>query len=95
MQNNTTSEQTLDNNEDGEVVGCGSEYSEGHELDDDNKNVYDIIKENQFEDRQEFNLINQIEVQEYIGQRATLKLKYAILCGTKLTLYDEVPPEES
>ena len=39
MQNNTTSEQTLDNNEDGEVVGCGSDYSEGHELDDDNKNV--------------------------------------------------------
>ena len=41
-----------------------------------------------------FQLINQGEVKNCISDQVTLKLKYAVLKGCSLNLFDEVPPEE-
>ena len=53
------------------------------------------MPETQFEDPQEYLLANQGEVQDCIEHRYTLELKYAVLKGCSLSLYDEVPPEET
>lgn len=56
------------------------------------ENKLDQVPETQFEELQEFVLANQGEVQAFVGQKVTLKLKYAVLLGCSLTLYDEIPP---
>ena len=52
------------------------------------------VVETQFEDPQDFCLINQAEVQAVLGNKVTLKLKYAILQGCSLILQDEIPQSE-
>lgn len=46
------------------------------------------MPETPFEDPQEFQLINQNEVERMLGNVVKLELKYAILSGASLTFYD-------
>ena len=71
--------------------GSNYSHSDDEDYEDEINHRLDQVPENQFEEPQDFVLVNQREVQELLGPRVTLKLKYGVLNGSKLTLYDEVP----
>ena len=97
-------ENYAENNVDGVDRNAESDYrsDEDPAFDDDSSENHRmqgggldrIMEEADDQLHQEFQLINQGEVNQCISKQVSLQLKYAVLSGCYLHLYEEVPPDE-